>query len=399
MKNRQYLFTSESVSEGHPDKLADRISDAVLDKFLTEDPTAKVACETFVADGLVVIAGEFRTSPSELFDSVKAEIPELVKGVLRDMGYDSSFPGIDPETCEIRLQLNRQSDDIHQGVDQAKGVIGAGDQGLMFGYATDETPELMPLPIVLAHKLVERQAELRRSGEIPWLKPDAKSQVSVRYSDEEPIAVETVVLSTQHVESVDSDTVRSMVEEKIVRAVIPDLLRAINFRVLVNPTGQFIVGGPKGDAGLTGRKIIVDTYGGRCPHGGGAFSGKDPTKVDRSAAYAARYVAKNIVAAGLAKRCTVQIAYAIGVAEPVSLLVNTHETGTVSEELLERVVQEVFDLTPAGIINMLDLRRPIYSKTAAYGHFGRDIPEFTWERTDRTEELRKACGESQKRLM
>jgi len=392
MKNRQYSFSSESVSEGHPDKLADRISDTILDKFLSVDPAAKVACETFVADGLVVIAGEFRTSPAALFADIKTEIPDLVRQVLRDTGYDDSFSGIDPETCEIRLQLNNQSDDINRGVDQAAGIIGAGDQGLVFGYATDETPEFMPLPIILAHQLVERQALLRKSGAIPWLKPDAKSQVSVVYKNERAIAVDTVVLSTQHAEDIDIDTLRHVVEEEIVAPVIPVSIRSDQFKVLINPTGRFVVGGPNGDAGLTGRKIIVDTYGGRCPHGGGAFSGKDPTKVDRSAAYAARYVAKNIVAAGLAARCTIQIAYAIGVAKPVSLLVDTHGSGEVADHVLEQAVQTVFDLTPAGIIEMLDLRRPIYTKTAAYGHFGRNLVEFTWEHTDRIEMLRSACA-------
>ncbi|MCP3877670.1 MAG: methionine adenosyltransferase [Sulfitobacter sp.] len=383
-----YVFTSESVSEGHPDKLADQISDAILDRFLAADPNAKVACETFMADNLVVVAGEFRMTPADLFKSLQAEIPELVRGVIRETGYDGTFPGIDPDICEIRLQLNTQSDDIHQGVEQEEGVIGAGDQGMVFGYATDETPELMPLPLLLAQRLVQRQAELRGSGEIPWLRPDAKSQVSVRYVDEQPVAVETVVLSTQHAVDVGIETVREVVEEAIVRPVVPDALRALNFSVLVNPTGRFVVGGPKGDTGLTGRKIIVDTYGGRCAHGGGAFSGKDPTKVDRSAAYMARYVAKNIVTAGMARRCTVQLAYAIGVVKPVSIHVDLHGTGRVSEENAEQWVGQIFDLTPAGIIRTLELRRPIYRKTAAYGHFGRELPEFTWERTDRAKEIR-----------
>jgi S-adenosylmethionine synthetase len=390
MDTRQYLFTSESVSEGHPDKLADRISDSILDRFLTADPNAKVACETFLGDGLVVVAGEFHIASGSLGD-IEAEIPGIVRRVIRDTGYDGTFLGIDPGSCEIRLQLNVQSADIHQGVEQAECIIGAGDQGLVFGYATDETPELMPLPLLLAHRLVEQQAALRRSGEIPWLRPDAKSQVTVRYRDENPVVVETVVLSTQHDEDVMTETVREVVEKEIVWPVIPEALRTDGLRVLVNPTGRFVIGGPQGDTGLTGRKIIVDTYGGRCPHGGGAFSGKDPTKVDRSAAYAARYVAKNIVAAGLARRCTVQLAYAIGVAEAVSLFVDTQGTGTVPEALLESAVQKIFDLTPAGIIRMLDLRRPIYSKTASYGHFGRTLPEFTWERTDLVDELKKNC--------
>jgi len=388
--NRSYLFTSESVSEGHPDKMADYISDTVLDHFLLNDPSAKVACETFITDNLVVVAGEFRTSPPELFNTIRQEIPNLVRKVIRNTGYNSTFSGIDPDTCEVRLKLNGQSRDIHQGVELGNDVIGAGDQGLVFGYATDETPELMPLPIALAHRLVQRQAELRKSNAIPWLKPDAKSQVSVRYQDNKPVAVETVVLSTQHAEDVDIDTVRKVVEENIVHAIIPDSLQDDNFRVLVNPTGRFVVGGPNGDTGLTGRKIIVDTYGGRCSHGGGAFSGKDPSKVDRSAAYAARHVAKNIVAAGLARRCTIQIAYAIGVAEPVSLFIDTHGTGKIPDEVIERAVRKVFDLTPAGIIRSLNLRRPIYAQTAAYGHFGRNLPEFTWEKTDCQDQLRSA---------
>ena len=320
-----YLFTSESVSEGHPDKLSDPISDAILDLFLEMDPTAKVACETFVCDRLVVAAGEFATDPSGLFAALEAEIPDLVRQVIRDTGYRSSdFPGIDPDACEIRLQLNRQSDDIGRGVEQGGDVLGAGDQGLVFGYATDETPELVPLPLLLAHRLVARQAELKRSGELPWLRPDAKSQVSVRYRDERPEAVETVVLSTQHAEAIPIATVRRLVAECIVDPLMPKSLHGPGFRLLVNPTGRFVIGGPQGDTGLTGRKIIVDTYGGRCPRGGGAFSGKDPAKVDRSAAYMARYIAKNVVAAGLARRCTLQLAYAIGVAEPVSLHLDRH---------------------------------------------------------------------------
>ncbi len=377
--DRSYLFTSESVSEGHPDKLADRISDTILDRFLGSDPLAKVACETFIADSLVVVAGEFHTTPSELFNTIRAEIPNIIRQVIRDTGYNRTFPGIDPDTCEIRLQLNEQSGDIRQGVDLGDNVVGAGDQGLVFGYATDETPEMMPLPINLAHQLVQRQAELRTSGAIPWLRPDAKSQVTVRYHNDKPVGVETVVLSTQHDEDVHIDTVREVVEEQIIRAIVPDS----DLRILINPTGRFVVGGPHGDTGLTGRKIIVDTYGGRCPHGGGAFSGKDPSKVDRSAAYAARYVAKNIVAAGLANRCTVQIAYAIGVAEPVSVMIDTHGTGIVDEG----EITDVFDLTPAGIIKSLNLQRPIYAQTAAYGHFGRDLPGFTWERCDRVGHL------------
>ncbi len=389
-RQRAYSFTSESVSEGHPDKLADRISDAVLDLFLGHDPTSKVACETFVADGFLVIAGEFRTTPPGLFDDLKSRVEDLARKVLRDTGYDASFPGIDPETCEIQLRMHQQSGDIHQGVERGE-VIGAGDQGMMFGYASDETPELMPLPILLAHRLVERQASLRKSGAIPWLRPDAKSQVTVRYEDERPVAIETVVLSTQHADAIDSATIHDIVSRDIIAPVLGDLPRAARYREFINPTGRFVTGGPHGDTGLTGRKIIVDTYGGRCPHGGGAFSGKDPTKVDRSAAYAARWVARSLVTAGLARRCTVQVAYAIGVAEPMSLMVDTHGTGAMDDAVLERAVRTVFDLTPGGIIRDLDLRRPIYAATAAYGHFGRALPGFTWETTDRATELASAA--------
>ena len=393
-RERFFLFTSESVSEGHPDKLADCISDTILDLFLSRDPSAKVACETFIADNLVVVAGEFHTNPRELFSELKTEIPDLVRQVFRDAGYNSSFPGINPDGCEIRLQLNKQSGDIRQGVDLGENLIGAGDQGLVFGYATDETPEMMPLPITLAHQLVQKQSELRRLGTIPWLRPDAKSQVTVRYHNDKPVAVETVVLSTQHDEDVSIDTVRTVVKEQIIRTVIPNHLQNPNCQILINPTGRFVVGGPNGDTGLTGRKIIVDTYGGRCPHGGGAFSGKDPSKIDRSAAYAARYVAKNIVAAGLANRCTVQVAYAIGVAEPVSLMVDTHRTGILHDSIVEDAVNSVFNLTPAGIIQSLNLRRPIYALTSVYGHFGRNLPEFTWERTDQVERLRDCYSSS-----
>jgi S-adenosylmethionine synthetase len=387
-----YLFTSESVSEGHPDKIADRISDAVLDRFLEADARAKVACETFIADELVVLAGEFHTAP-ETFRSIEPSIPELVRSMLREIGYRADFPGIDPERCDIQLRLNRQSGDIHQGVEQGEEVIGAGDQGLVFGYACNETPELMPLSLMLAHQLVRRQAELRRSGVLPWLRPDAKSQVTVRYLDGVPASVDAVVLSTQHAANVDIATVRRVVERDIIDPLIPQDLRSDGFRVLVNPTGRFVIGGPQGDTGLTGRKIVVDTYGGRCPHGGGAFSGKDPTKVDRSAAYMARYVAKNLVSAGLAERCTVQIAYAIGVAEPVSLYLDFHGTGRVDEQQATTWVSSLFDLRPAGIIRTLDLRRPIYRQTAAYGHFGRELPDFSWEKTDKVEVLRQLALE------
>jgi S-adenosylmethionine synthetase len=375
-----YLFTSESVSAGHPDKLADQISDAILDAFLARDAQARVACEALIANGLVVVAGEFACRDDALFDELAVGVPPLVRQVLRDAGYDASFPGIDPETCEIVLRLNAQSADIRRGVDGG-AVLGAGDQGLMFGYATDETSALMPLPLQLAHALVRRQGECRREGILPWLKPDAKAQVTVRYAEAQPLGVETVVLSTQHADAVPTEVIAAGVRAAIIDAVVPEALRLSGFRVLVNPTGRFVTGGPAGDVGLTGRKIIVDTYGGACPHGGGAFSGKDPTKVDRSAAYAARHVAKNLVAAGLARRCTVQLAYAIGVAEPVSLRIDDHGTGSVAPAVLEAAVRDVFDLTPAGIIAALDLARPIYRQTAAYGHFGRDDLELPWERT------------------
>lgn len=392
--NRSYLFTSESVSEGHPDKVADILSDTILDFCLNLDPNAKVACEALVTAELVVIAGEFGFTDEHHFDTLNTAVPDLVRQAIREIGYDGSFPGINPDTCEIILKLNAQSEDIRQGVDRKDGMIGAGDQGLMFGYATRETDVLMPMPIVLSHALMERQAELRKSGLLPWLRPDAKSQVSVRYEGDLPVGVETVVLSTQHAESVDNDTIRREVEQQLVDTIIPKPFRTPNFRLLVNPTGRFETGGPLGDTGLTGRKIIVDTYGGRCPHGGGAFSGKDPSKVDRSAAYVARYIAKNIVAAELARRCLVQLSYAIGVVEPVSVLVDTQGTGVVEDEMMEQVVQECFDLTPTGIISALDLKRPIYRQTAAYGHFGRDVPAFTWERTDQVKALRNQCGKS-----
>ncbi len=391
--SRRYLFTSESVSEGHPDKVADQISDAILDAFLTRDPQAKVACETLVADNLVVIAGEFWSADDAVFRDIQAGAERPTRQVLHDIGYRNAETGIDPERCEVRIRFNHQSEQIRQGVERADGAIGAGDQGLMYGYACDETPELMPYPIWLAHRLMERQAELRRSGAPPWLRPDAKSQVTVAYEGRKVAGVQTVVFSTQHAAGVKQDTICQAVIEEIVHPLVPAAQRLNDFRVLVNPTGRFEIGGPKGDTGLTGRKIIVDTYGGACPHGGGAFSGKDPTKVDRSAAYMARYVAKNIVAAKLASRCTVQLAYAIGEAEPVSLLVDTHGTGIVNDERLEDAVSATFDLTPRGIIEVLDLRKPIYRRTAAYGHFGREQPEFTWELVDRAGDLRQVIGE------
>ncbi len=380
MSVRNGLFSSESVSEGHPDKLADRISDAVLDEFLRLEPTARVACETLLADQCVVVAGEFKTRDPDVFRQVRERAVPIVAGVLRDAGYRDGATGIDPERCEVQVRFNGQSADINRGVDRADGVIGAGDQGLMFGYACDETPELMPAPIVYAHRLVRRQAELRRSGALPWLQPDAKSQVSFRYQDGRPVAIEAVVLSTQHAEDVDTDTLRAAVSREIIDAVIPKELRASGYRELINPTGRFVTGGPKGDAGLTGRKIIVDTYGGAAPHGGGAFSGKDPSKVDRSAAYMARFLAKQVVARGWTPRCLVQLAYAIGVAEPVSFLVDAEGASAARNAEIARALQEEFDLTPAGIIRRLDLLRPIYYPTAAYGHFGRDDLDLPWDR-------------------
>ncbi len=387
MNLRRHLFTSESVSEGHPDKIADQISDAVLDAFLAEEPEAKVACETLVADNLVVITGEFRTARKELFDKVRARAEARARQVLRDIGYRDATTGIDPDACEVQVRFNHQSIQIHKGITLPGGEIGAGDQGLMFGYACDETPDLMPYPLWLAHRLVERQAALRKSGALPWLRPDAKSQVTVAYEGQKMAGVETVIVSTQIARDLDPAWVTQQVAHEIVDPLVPAALRTPTFRLWVNPAGPFEIGGPNGDTGLTGRKIIVDTYGGACPHGGGAFSGKDPTKVDRSAAYMARYIAKNLVAAGLARRCLVQLAYAIGIAEPVSLLIDTFGTGTVSDEKLEDIVRCTFKLTPRGIIESLDLRRPIYRKTAAYGHFGRAEPEFTWERVDQAERL------------
>lgn len=373
------LFSSESVSEGHPDKLADRISDAVLDAFLEREPAARVACETLLADQCVVVAGEFRTREPEVFRAVRERVVPIVAGVLRDAGYRNSGTGIDPERCEIQVRFNGQSADISQGVDRADGILGAGDQGLMFGYACDETPQLMPAPIVHAHRLVRRQAELRRSGRLPWLGPDAKSQVTFRYEDGQPVAVEAVVFSTQHAEDVDIETVREAVRREIIDAVIPLALRSSGYRELINPTGRFVIGGPKGDTGLTGRKIIVDTYGGAAPHGGGAFSGKDPSKLDRSGAYMARFLARQVVARGWARRCLVQIAYAIGVAEPVSFLVHAEGASAARNREMAETLATEYDLTPAGIIHGLDLMRPIYYPTAAYGHFGRDDLALPWE--------------------
>jgi S-adenosylmethionine synthetase len=379
MARDEYLFTSESVTEGHPDKIADQISDAVLDGILGQDPTGRVACETLLTTGLVVVAGEITTS-------CYVDIPQVVRDTIKDVGYTRAKYGFDYETCGVITAIDKQSPDIAMGVDK----LGAGDQGLMFGYACTETPELMPLPIMLSHKLVMRLSERRRTGAMSFLRPDGKSQVSVRYVDKKPVAVDTVVISTQHAPEIETDKLREEIIEQVVVPTIPaELMDRRTVKFHINPTGRFVTGGPMGDTGLTGRKIIVDTYGGSCPHGGGAFSGKDPTKVDRSACYMARYVAKNIVAAGLAERAQVQVAYAIGIAEPVSIMVETYGTGKVPTDKLEQLVRRHFDFTPAGIIKHLDLRRPIYRKTAAFGHFGRSEPEFTWERTDKVNDLRK----------
>ena len=383
-----YLFTSESVSEGHPDKVADQVSDAILDALLEQDTGSRVACETLVTTGMVLLSGEI-TSQGNI------DYPEVARQTIREIGYDSSEMGFDADGCSVLMSIDKQSPDIAQGVNEGEGIDldqGAGDQGLMFGYACNETDVLMPFPITYAHRLVKKQAEARKSGKLPWLRPDAKSQVSVMYEDGKPVAVDTVVLSTQHDAGVSHEDVTEGVVEEIIKPVLPTNMLSARTRYLVNPTGRFVIGGPVGDTGLTGRKIIVDTYGGIAHHGGGAFSGKDPSKVDRSAAYAARYVAKHIVAAGLADRCEIQVAYAIGVARPVSLMVNTFGTGAVPETRLEAVVQDIFDLRPKAIIRELDLLRPIYRQTAAYGHFGREEPDFTWEATDKVEQLRDAAG-------
>ncbi|MGI9229824.1 MAG: methionine adenosyltransferase [Gammaproteobacteria bacterium] len=380
----QHLFTSESVSEGHPDKVADQISDAILDALLAQDPTSRVACETLVNTGMAVIAGEITTN-------AKVDYTEVVRNTIREIGYTSSELGFDADTCKMLLALDKQSPDIAQGVNEGEGLNqdqGAGDQGMMFGYACDETDVLMPFAIHYSHKLVRRQAEVRKSGELPWLRPDAKSQVSVNYEDGLAKSIATVVLSTQHDPDIEYATLKEAVTETIIKPTLPPEMITDNTTFLINPTGRFVTGGPVGDCGLTGRKIIVDTYGGAARHGGGAFSGKDPSKVDRSAAYAGRYVAKNIVAAGLAARCEVQIAYAIGVAEPVSLMVNTFGTGTSPDEQIADLIRQHFDLRPKGIIQMLDLLRPIYRQTAAYGHFGRDDIELPWEKTDKAKQLR-----------
>ena len=376
-----YLFTSESVTEGHPDKISDQISDAVLDAALTVDPKARVACETLVTTGLVVVAGEITTN-------AVIDYSRVARDTIRDIGYTRAKYGFDCDTCAVLSALDRQSPDIAMGVDTG----GAGDQGLMFGFACNETPELMPLPIQLAHLLAKRLSEVRKSGELPYLRPDGKSQVTVEYRDGRPFRLEAVVISSQHSPDVTNEQLRSEIEEKVIKHTVSSELLDKDTKYHINPTGRFVTGGPQGDAGLTGRKIIVDTYGGYAPHGGGAFSGKDPTKVDRSAAYMARYVAKNIVAAGLADRCLVQLAYAIGVAQPVSVLVDTHGTGRISESALAKLVRDNFELTPGGIIEELKLRRPIYKATAAYGHFGRSGDGFTWENTDKAETLRARAG-------
>ena len=383
-----FLFTSESVSEGHPDKVADQISDAILDAILAQDKGSRVAAETLVKDNLVVLAGEITTGAKVNFDDVSRK-------TIKRIGYNDPAIGFDTHTCTVIVAYGEQSQDIAQGVDEGKGIDldqGAGDQGLMFGYACDETTQFMPLPIWLSHRLVERQSELRRDGRLPWLRPDAKSQVTVRYANGRPEAIDTVVLSTQHRPGIAHKQLEEAIIEQVIKPVLPKELLKGPVKYLVNPTGSFEIGGPKGDCGLTGRKIIVDTYGGSAPHGGGAFSGKDPSKVDRSAAYAARYAAKNIVAAGLASRCQIQVSYAIGVAKPTSVMVTTFGTGKISDDKLSELVLRHFDLRPKGIIMMLDLLRPIYEKTAAYGHFGRDEPEFTWENTDKAAALAADAG-------
>ncbi|HCV85029.1 MAG TPA: methionine adenosyltransferase [Deltaproteobacteria bacterium] len=383
---RELLFTSESVTEGHPDKIADNISDAILDAMLTEDPNSRVACETLVTTGMVVVAGEVRTT-------AQVDFQRVVRQTIKEIGYTNSAMGFDCDTCAVLIALDQQSADIAQGVDESDGKEqGAGDQGLMFGYACDETQVLMPLPIHLAHRLVQRQSEVRKDGRLKWLKPDAKSQVTVRYVDGVAHSIDTIVISTQHSPDVSLDSIKEGVIEEIIKPVVPSSLIKTSIKYLVNPTGRFVVGGPQGDCGLTGRKIIVDTYGGAARHGGGAFSGKDPSKVDRSAAYAARYVAKNIVAAKLAKKCEVQLSYAIGVAEPTSISVSTFGTGQIADNQIAQIIAKTFDLRPRGIIEMLDLLRPIYQQTAAYGHFGREEPSFSWESLDKVEEIRSEAG-------
>lgn len=386
MAHNNFLFTSESVSEGHPDKVADQISDAILDAILEQDPKARVAAETMCNTGLVVLAGEITTTAN-------VNYIDIARNTIQQIGYDNADYGLDYKSCAVLVAYDKQSPDIAQGVDRDPEELinqGAGDQGLMFGFACDETPDLMPAPIWYAHRLMQRQSELRKDGRLPWLRPDAKAQVTFRYVDGQPAAVDTVVLSTQHDPDLSQEDIKEAVIEEIIKPTFAEGLLTADTRYLVNPTGKFVIGGPHGDCGLTGRKIIVDTYGGACPHGGGAFSGKDPSKVDRSAAYAARYVAKNIVAAGLARQCEVQVSYAIGVAEPINITVYTNGTGIISDDEIALLVREHFDLRPRGIVKMLDLLRPIYLKTAAYGHFGRSEPEFTWEATDKAAALKAA---------
>ena len=382
---KDYIFTSESVTEGHPDKMADQISDAILDYIIERDKNARVACETMLSNGYCIIAGELKTH-------TYAPMQDIARDVIRQIGYTDASFGFDYRSAGVLNGVGEQSPDINQGVDQASGDIGAGDQGLMFGYACNETKELMPLPISLAHKITAQLAKVRKDGTLPYLRPDGKAQVSVRYIDGKPKEVTTVVVSTQHAPEIEQKQLHKDIIAEVIEAVIPKELLSNSPLYHINPTGRFVIGGPQGDAGLTGRKIIVDTYGGSCPHGGGAFSGKDPTKVDRSAAYAARYVAKNLVASGVANRVTIQIAYAIGVVEPVSIMVDTHGTGKVEESQIENAVRDIFDLRPAGIIKTLDLLRPIYQKTASYGHFGREEDSFSWERVDRIEEIRSYLG-------
>ncbi len=384
--SRTHLFTSESVSEGHPDKVADQISDAVLDAILSEDPQSRVACETLINTGMVILSGEITTQATP-------DMTEVVRETIREIGYNSSEIGFDHASCAVLIALDKQSPDIAQGVDaDDESEQGAGDQGLMFGYASNETDVLMPAPITFAHRLVERQALVRKNGTLPWLRPDAKSQVTFRYSEDRPVAIDAVVLSTQHDPDIDNKVLREAVMDEIILPVLPAEWLSEETTFFINPTGRFVIGGPVGDCGLTGRKIIVDTYGGMARHGGGAFSGKDPSKVDRSAAYAGRYVAKNIVAAGLAERCEIQVSYAIGVAEPTSISVQTFGTAAIAETKIESLVREHFDLRAGNLTRMLDLKRPIYRKTAAYGHFGREDADFTWETTDKADDLRRAAG-------
>jgi S-adenosylmethionine synthetase len=388
MEMTDYIFTSESVSEGHPDKVADQISDAILDAILTQDPKSRVACETMVTTGMAIIAGEITTNAI-------VDYPKVVRETIREIGYNDSAMGFDWETCAVITSIDKQSPDISQGVTEGEGLYkdqGAGDQGLMFGYACNETAELMPMSIMFAHKLTQKLSEVRKSGVLDFLRPDSKSQVSIRYENDRPVHIDTIVVSSQHTAEVAYETIKEGITEEVIRKVIPAELMDGKTRFLINPTGRFVIGGPMGDCGLTGRKIIVDSYGGHGAHGGGAFSGKDPSKVDRSAAYMGRYVAKNLVAAGLCAKCEVQVAYAIGVAEPVSVMVDTSNTGKIPSARIAQIVREVFDLRPRAIIEELDLLRPIYKKTAAYGHFGRELPEFTWERTDKVAIIREKAG-------